>query len=692
MAPKPLKERITWFNDLNPTTLLPMRSKVAKWFSLGIYAIWAHFKDRSILNKILSEQKTAMNDCIDKISTDLDIILKDEQFGINLKNMSSSSVFKNLIINKIFDEVKKSPQTIAQMSESLFHLIPNEMRENKEFWVKALGQNYEIINKLPDELNNLEFWMNPVIWRCSKYNNSQLIDKLPDSIKNDPVFLKFFATIKLQKWARKIQISKKIRHIDPAKIETQKKQLYSVSINTRVRQPLEDITRDSDWIIGNSSQAQAQHKVTNAAKLGSYDKFELALKASFKDTLQNIYLSPPDQRKYVVIADDIGKSSNWVMAHLHDLMSVHPPSDIVSRKDLEKFLKDNPDIKHVVMVDDGTYSGDQASQYIGELKGLNKGHKFHVTIPYMTNFGKNKIITALQKQQCDYAMHNRQLMLSYEELDSIANIFSYTGRVTVDSEKLDEILPLPNEDNSPIKDQVNQKLLELRNMIKEKEDEEHIYKKTLEMLFFIDKSRDKLGKEGERLGRGLFQCLEAEQSELQHDKLIQAYAGIEGLSPSRTASWFSHKGADGVSTNYTEMLSIAGGKVPIEPYKEALDDLAVSRRKEQVDTLLKAMEDNTLEKTVIERGGHLWLKGKVDFVQTNRGFFLLGNSYLKETSEPPIIIYINGKKIILGGKEGEYQYKIKVGDEFELEDMQTQSKNKLKLLESGQLEIVNSAS
>lgn len=49
------------------------------------------------------------------------------------------------------------------------------------------------------------------------------------------------------------------------------------------------------------------------------------------------------------------------------------------------------------------------------------------------------------------------------------------------------------------------------------------------------------------------------------------------------------------------------------------------------------------------------------------------------------------KKIELGGKEGEYQYKLKQGDVFDLEDPGTHVKTKLKLDDSGKLQIVKSA-
>lgn len=499
------------------------------------------------------------------------------------------------------------------------------------------------------------------------------------------------ATI-IQKAYRRYQLRKKIKNITTEKIESQKEIQYAASISKTVREPLEDLTRHTDWISNdNPDLAAAQKAITQAAKLGSYDKFKLALRSAFSDTLQSIYASPPDQREYVMIADWEGKSTNWAIAHLHDLMSVHPPKEIIPRgkRELDTFLRQNPKIKHIVMVDDGTYSGEQASSYISSMEILEGHHKFHVAIPYMTAYGKDRIIQALQKRGYEYEMHDRQLMLSYEELANSGRIFSLTGKKIVNNLLISKIEDLPNEENSPIKISINKKLNELRALAKKKNNTQSLYEKILEMIVFIDSQRHVLGERGLGLMQLLYATIKPEYDQKRHQQLMEAYCKADPytkISKTKTASWFAHKGADNCSCNHEGMKKIAGNITPVEPYK--MDNGTIAKRKAQVSSIKKRMDNHLLEVTGLDQEDHSWLKDRMDFVHTNRGFFLLGNSYVEKTSAFHLNLHINGKMIKLGGDEGEYQYKLKKGDVFDLENPLTCTKTTLKLNETGKLEII----
>lgn len=516
------------------------------------------------------------------------------------------------------------------------------------------------------------------------------------------------AATKIQRAFRSHQIKRKLKNINPEEIIRQKEKKYSISIQKAVRQPLENLTRNTDWISNPKSPlGRAQKAITQAAKLGSYEKFKLALRSSFCDTLQSIHACPSDQREYVIVVDDnSSKSSHWVTAHLHDLMSVHSPKDIVSWDDLSSFLKKNPEIKHIVMVDDGVYSGDQASSRIKSMK-QEKNHRFHVTIPYMTAYGKMKISEVLQKKQCEYQMHDRQIMHSYHELVETCKIFSVTGKVMVNKSLVSGIKNLANEENSLIKAEINQKLLKLKKMAASKNNDRVLYEKIWETMAFVDNYCKDLNKKraalnGKKLDdknmeflqqliklmQELLKTMKPEYSRSNHKELLQAYLNKKKidysytatqLEQNKTASWFAHKGADNVSTCFKEMEKIAG-QDPIVPYKDGMEI-----RKARIVNIKKNMGANTLEKTVMER--EMWLNGRIDFVQTNRGFFLLGNSYAEETSAPSLMLHINGKTIELGGTNGEYQYQLKKGDLFEVEDPMNQVKVRLKLDDSGKLQI-----
>lgn len=584
-----------------------------------------------------------------------------------------------------------------------------ENLNNEKFWIKAVQEkNINILAALPVEMrNNPEFWKNPELWKDSPKKNFSLINALPDSVrKNDEFQTKIagpIAAMVLQKKFRKRKLQRefkeKLKTINPQDVENQKQRNFAATIPKTVREPLEDLEKSTTWTdSSNRSLEKAQIAITKAAKLGSYDKFKLNLRSSFSDTLQSISSSPEGQKDYVIIADSPGKSSNWAIGHLYDLMSIHPPTDIVPREQLEKFLLANPHVKHIVMVDDGAYSGSQASSYISDLT-LKTDCKFHITIPYMTSYGKKNITKALQNKRCQYEMHDKQIMLSYAELVDKLKIFSFTGYVTVDNQGICGIKDMPNQNNLKTINEINTRLNELRleaaknpaESRHEKGDEQSLYYKILDTMKFIDNSLKELGENENLLNaaleliKSLFKTMISEESETQRGRLLAAYVGGRWLENSKTATWFSHKGADGLSTDNKEMQKIAGGAVPIEPYKINLT--LEGNRAKQIDSIKLKMGENTLEKTIIDRGGNSWLKDRVDFVHTNRGFFLLGNSYVRETDTPHLILRIRDKEIKLGGKDGEYQYQLKEGDVFQLLDPITNKEITLKL-NNGALQIV----
>ena len=504
---------------------------------------------------------------------------------------------------------------------------------------------------------------------------------------------------KIQKKYRRHLMRTKLAKNESLLIEKQ----YFTPINKRVREPLEDLRRNYKWTnLSEPDLSLAQKKITEVAKLGSYSKFKTALRQSFSETLQSINESPVEERKYVILADETGKSTNWCVANVLDMMSKHPPQDIIPKENLKQFLTENPTVKHIVMLDDGAYSGAQASSYIEELEGI-QNKKFHISIPYMTNFGKKRIAEALQKQNYEYEMHETQMMLSYQELIEQGKIFSITGKVLINREALSKIKNLTesiNLENRENLDQntitVNESLEELRQMSQSEteNDSERLYNKILETIAVIEtnlrnQENGSLIKEGVNLIQSLRQCMKKEVDEELGQRLKSAYEAnrnkyFKTNLKTKTPSWFSHKGADDVSTNETEMHKISGGYSPPEPYKDR-EDIS-KKRMDQINRIKMGMQGRTLKETVIDSGGeHAWLKGKCDFIETNRGFFLLGNSYINETTDSHLILIINQKTIKLGGEEGEYQYRLNKGDIFSLINPITQERSDLKLDQSGKL-------
>lgn len=665
---------------------------------------------------VLPERLDTMEFWADVLKRDEDLIRflpkKYHNSSFWIKALSKHHDLKR-IFPKEFDNDEFWKKGIAEKTD-LIEIMPNQYLIDHNFWIYVILNSNDFESKikhLPNSiLTDINFWTNPEFLSNSE-KNIQLTKFLPQEILNLPEFKEKLAFQKLKAFRRKVQFQNKMKNISSEDVAKQKSEKYDIPINKRVREPLINLTKTEDWVQGQTPIDEARRAVTKAAKLGTYEKFRTALRTSFEDTLQSIYACPPEDQEYVILADIPGKSTNWVMAHLHDMMSVHPPKNIISRDKLEAFLKENPNIKHIVMVDDGVYSAQQASSYISGLKGLTPQQTFHVTIPYTTSFGKQKISEVLQKKGCKFQMHDKQTMHSYQELTTIGNIFSYTGRILVDNSPLSKIEMLPNDENLDIKKEINDKLAELKGLgeklgefkknneseSKIKGAEKLLYEKILEAMSLINKhckitnhTGTKLSAEGMKLIELLRSAIKTEKrSEAQAKEFQMAYGYMETR---KTASWFAHKGADDASTNQVEMLSIVGDKWPIEPYK--VGDTYTKSRKAQIEVIKTKMGERTLEKTVIEQGSQEWLSGRIDFVHTNRGFFLLGNSYLEETSAHPLILHKkdknSGKDIIiqLGGNEGEYQYKLTEGEEFFLEDPISHRAVKLKLDESGALRVI----
>lgn len=481
------------------------------------------------------------------------------------------------------------------------------------------------------------------------------------------------AATTMQKAIRKRLMKKKLKKIDPEKVIQQKElaQKYKIQINPRVREPLTDLQKNDEWVsVNDLDQAQAQKAITKATKVGSYNKFVQCLKLAFSDTLQSIYQSPQNEQAYVILADLPDKSTNWVISHLHDMMSVHPPSNIISRKELRSYLETHPHVKHIVMLDDASYSGVQVFEYISRLSFPDTSYQLHVTIPYMTTAAKKRISESLKRLKNKTYIHNVELMLSYDQLIKERKIFSYTGKVKIDSRLIQEITELSYDEKSSVRLEINRKLQNLKDMNQAGGNEQDQYEKILEIIFLADGDLKELKWEGTQLMQSLLKAMHLEEDKEQEERLIRSYidetrdykSGYE----MRTPSWFAHKGADYVSTNDEEMLQIIGNNNPIEPYKN--EERIKMQRMDQIYTLKTEMPDRTLEESVLNRNEYSWLKDRVDFVETNRGCFLLGNSYIEETFEPHLRLHIHGKVINLGGEEGEYQYKLKEGDVFKLED------------------------
>ena len=183
----------------------------------------------------------------------------------------------------------------------------------------------------------------------------------------------------------------------------------SLSLSRYIREPLVNLQKEP-------KVSSSERRIT---KLVSYERFVGVLRNAFIDTLTSILQSPSGEQAYLIIADQQDKSTNWVASHLLDMMSIHPPQAVIKREELSEYLSKHPEIKHIVMVDDGAYSGYQSSDYIKEIKLKHTNYHFHFCIPFMTRLAKERIEAALAQSSYEGVFPERQLMLNYQELEKL---------------------------------------------------------------------------------------------------------------------------------------------------------------------------------------------------------------------------------------------------------------------------------
>lgn len=175
-------------------------------------------------------------------------------------------------------------------------------------------------------------------------------------------------------------------------------------------------------------------RIIQYIKRVSFKKFKNALRNSFLTFMLSISSLPEEQRDYVIVADEVGKSTNWVASVASESMALLPPKNFVSRSTLTFYLKEHPGISNILFIDDATYSGEQISTYLTEAEVKNalsckRKLNLHFVIPYMTSSAKTNIRQAITEEQnlaINFAAH--QQMISIADLpkffakDSISSL------------------------------------------------------------------------------------------------------------------------------------------------------------------------------------------------------------------------------------------------------------------------------
>lgn len=134
----------------------------------------------------------------------------------------------------------------------------------------------------------------------------------------------------------------------------------------------------------------------------TFDAFKQKLSDVVDEFLQHVMSLPEGDRGYVLVVDEREKSNSWVLSLCLDKLAAHPPLNVIFKQDMSK-VNQNQKVKHVVFIDDASYSGSQLKGAIDEcsqnfpmmpqLKGV------HVLVPFLSVVAKEKILACLQYEE-----------------------------------------------------------------------------------------------------------------------------------------------------------------------------------------------------------------------------------------------------------------------------------------------------
>jgi len=492
---------------------------------------------------------------------------------------------------------------------------------------------------------------------------------------------KEIAATKIQRFFRNAQAVRKLNAVSKTSLAERRDLIdQSVVRSKRYRaviaeDPVQPLQNPKMEMLLGLSMDQAYLTFSRLAQLISYEKFVTQLKRSFKDTLGDVLSSPEGERSYVIIADQEGKSANWVIAHLHEFMAVHPPENIIPRNELEDYLKRKPEIKHIVMIDDAVYSGEQASGYISELNDffpMLNSRKFHVSIPFMTQYGKNNVrdqlVEKLHLEGClpeEFEQHYRFAdhfpLFTVDDWNNMG-FFSYRELMRPDIRQLLNLEEIVTTD-SDLADRVKGINLLIRELKRDlfKLDRDEYDGLTAKIIRIIEELLGCSGSQEERIP--LQKNLREEL--LQRLKIVLASQKFISRMASADDSWnwsiycstltdevdldralveMAHKSPDKYSVDVSAMRMILGEEAVVEPYKP-------ERKRER----------NLQIQSLMVRGYDKLEDQGVRFIQSNRGGFIIG------PQGRPVQLRVNGVSIALGGNEVQ-QWKLEEGQIIEIED------------------------
>jgi len=555
------------------------------------------------------------------------------------------------------DEIKRDPEIVeAAINQNglALQFASNDLKKDLQTVEAAVQKNGLALEYASDELKENITIVKSAIQQNLKAKSFVAKSILP-SVKNWMIGI---AKRRILQELKNTKNKEKVRKVakQPSQIRRQNatkvaqylnQRSETVKLNSNIREPIENYPRKAKDLL----------PMEKHSKLVSYERFVSTLRGAFSGTMEAILQSPPDEQSYVILADQKGKSTNWVASHVLDLMEIKRPEAIVTKEELADYLRKNPGIKHIVMIDDGAFSGAQVCEYIEKIGKQIDTKNLHICIPFMTKFAKEKIGTAPVSAKIVFP--ENQLMLSYQDMAKLG--FYIQKRISRPDIKEFVSAPLLMVSNKLPPEQ-SQKLKLLDQRVKEFKSV--IYK--LEDTTIRDKFKKfKLDFENLCSELSLIKTLNGENDFLEEISYLREYAALfkeedtmrlgvidedeTYYSDRKTGTWMAHKSADDVSTNVFSMSIVANNQLAIEPYKEG----------PKGDKSIEELRKNQLSRLNAEE------KEGFIFVNTNRGAFLLGDNYVKDSDKSTdIFLIIGNEKIPFGGSNGLYQWKLEDNTTF----------------------------
>lgn len=219
------------------------------------------------------------------------------------------------------------------------------------------------------------------------------------------------ATITIQRqWRKKMASKKTIENQNPVEIN-------HPFLSNPAKGPEADNPPDQEkmqlWIDKHQEKDRGTaKKVVNSIHHVSFGHFLFGLKYATKKFNQYLLSLPAHERKYVLMIDARKEKSGGWTTNLAQRFLATPPSDIVLDNKLKQF-KPGPDVQHIVIFDDASYSGNFFISFMEQyFERVEYNHhlmnlQLHLVIPFVTEkalwrFEKHNVVVHSQETMDEF--------------------------------------------------------------------------------------------------------------------------------------------------------------------------------------------------------------------------------------------------------------------------------------------------